>query len=546
MQKRWVVASEEIAESRANIREVLLNNRGIKERDEFFSPPEPVGLLDRLPAYFPDLDLKQLAKATERIRKAISSGEKITVWGDYDVDGICATAVLWQTLHGLGADVLPHIPDRFKEGYGLNSMGIEKLAREGRSLIITVDSGITAREEAAAAKKAGVDLIITDHHLKPKLLPEAFAIVHTTELCGTGIAWLLSSQIETNSLKLETGLDLVAIATVADLQPLLGVNRALVKRGFEVLTALKRPGLAALAEAAGLKPGNLGSYAAGWVLGPRINAAGRLRHGIEALRLLCTPDLAQARQLAQLLNSVNAERQALTVHTFDHAKGLVKGSDGLIVIHHDSWHEGIIGLVAGKIVEEYGRPAIVIAQGKEFSKGSARSVNGINIVEVLRSQERWLKDVGGHEAAAGFTILSANIEKFAESIRRESRSLLENFDPRPILKIDLPLPIDRIDLKFLKELEEFAPHGVGNSEPVFVDWGVRILGKKRVGRSRQHLKLTLERGLEALWFGVPGEEPALDQPVALAYTPQIESWQGMEKAVLRVRDLKEAGPALGG
>ncbi|MDP1710560.1 MAG: DHHA1 domain-containing protein, partial [candidate division WWE3 bacterium] len=366
---------------------------------------------------------------------------------------------------------------------------------------------------------------------------------------------------------LNTSLDLVAIATVADLQPLLGANRALVKRGFEVLNELKRPGLAALVEAAGLKPGGLGSYAAGWVLGPRINAVGRLRHGIEALRLLCTSDSTKAHQLAQVLNSTNAQRQALTAHTFDHAKGLVDGKDDLIVVYHDSWHEGIIGLVAGKIVEEYGRPAVVIAKGKEFSKGSARSVNGINIVEVLRSQEGLLEDVGGHEAAAGFTIKSANLEKFVGSLRRETRSLLANLDPRPVLKIDLPLPIDRIDPKLAWELEEFAPYGVGNPEPVFVDWGVRVLGKKRVGRERQHLKLSLEPGrrpegalpgglegvqsctpLEAIWFSQPkageprahaqGGEPALDQLVSIAYTPQIERWNGKEKVVLKIRDLK--------
>lgn len=548
MQKRWVMASDSIAESNSRIREVLLNNRGIKEQKDFFSPPEPTDLINRLPVYFPDLDLKQLAKAIGRIRKAISSGEKITVWGDYDVDGVCATAVLWQTLHGLGADVLPYIPDRFKEGYGLNSAAIERLARDGRSLIITVDSGITAREESEAAKKAGVDLIITDHHLLPKILPKAFAIVHTTELCGTGVAWLLASKLSPKPYSLDPSLDLVAIATVADLQPLLGANRSLVRTGFEVLNKLERPGLAALAEIAGLKPGTLGSYAAGWVFGPRINAVGRLKHGIEALRLLCTTDPARASRLAQVLNRVNAERQELTVHTFDHAKELVDGKlaspagrDELIVVYHDRWHEGIIGLVAGRIAEEYGRPAIVIAQGKEFSKGSARSVNGINMVEVLRSQESLLKDVGGHEAAAGFTIKSANLEKFVKSVRRESRPLLANLDPRPLLKIDLPLPIDRINLKLLEELEEFSPYGVGNPEPVFVDWGVRVLGKKRVGRTRQHLKLVLLGGLEAIWFGVKGDEPSFDQPVSLSYTPQIELWQGREKVVLRVQDLKSAG-----
>jgi single-stranded-DNA-specific exonuclease len=409
-------------------------------------------------------------------------------------------------------------------------------------LIITVDSGITAVEEADLIRELGADLIITDHHLKPNKLPEAYAIVHTTALCGTGISWLLASNLS-NPSNLSNSLDLVAIATVADLQPLLGVNRSLVKEGFKVLNKLDRPGLAALVEVAGLKPGNLGSYAVGWVLGPRINAVGRVRQGIEALRLLCTPNLTQARHLAHVLNLANAERQELTVHTFDHAKGLVEDGDGLIVVYHDSWHEGIIGLVAGKIVEEYGRPAVVISKGKEFSKGSARSVNGLNIVEILRAESGLLEDVGGHEAAAGFTIKTAHLEKFVESVRRQAHSLLADLDPRPVLKIDLPLPIDRIDAQLVAELGKFDPHGIGNPEPVFVDWQARILGKKKVGKASQHLKLSLHasggRGYEAIWFRAGEIKLDRGQTVALAYTPEIERWQGKEKITLRIRDLKE-------
>src|SRR3990170_6263830 len=428
MKKRWEFLNKSEVRSQESLVETLLKNRNITDRESFFNPPNPSDLVTQLPSYLPDLDQEQLQKATERIKIAIEKREKIIVWGDYDVDGICATAVLWQTLYGLGAKVLPHIPDRFEEGYGLGSEKIKKLAEEGCRLIITVDSGITAVAEANLIKELGADLIITDHHLKPRKLPKAHAIVHTTALCGTGIAWLLASQLSTSEVArsgdsravqlLTNSLDLVAIATVADLQPLLGANRSLVKTAFEVLNKLERPGLLALAEIAGLKPGTLGSYAAGWVFGPRINAVGRLKHGIEALRLLCTTDPTRAHQLAQVLNRVNTERQELTVHTFDHAKGLVEGEEGLIVIHHDSWHEGIIGLVAGKIVEEYGRPAIVISQGKDFSKGSARSVNGLNIMDVLRGAGKLLEDVGGPPAAAGFTKKTKKLEDFKKPARK--------------------------------------------------------------------------------------------------------------------------------
>src|SRR3989344_3701016 len=481
MKKRWELVSDRKPDNREEIKRTLLGNRGIKNQEEFFTPPKPSDLIAQSAKYFSDLDQDQLNRAVSRIKTAIQKGEKIIVWGDYDVDGICATAVLWQTLYGLGAKALPHIPDRFEEGYGLGAAAIKKLVGEGCRLIITVDSGITAGAEANLIKELGADLIITDHHLKPRKLPKAYAIVHTTALCGTGIAWLLASQLPPQPYSLDPSLDLVAIATVADLQPLLGANRSLVRSGFEVLNRLERPGLLALAEIAGLKQGTLGSYAAGWVFGPRINAVGRLKHGIEALRLLCTTDPTRAHQLAQVLNRVNTERQELTVHTFDHAKGLVEEGDGLIVVYHDSWHEGIIGLVAGRIVEEYGRPASAVSQGKDFSKGSARSVNGLNIVEVLRAEEDLLEDVGGHAAAAGFTIKTQNFEEFVRRIRRNTAPLLTKLDPRPLLTMDARLPLEMVDLALVKELHRFAPHGVGNPEPVFLAEGVEVIQVKKIG-----------------------------------------------------------------
>lgn len=542
MEKRWEILDKSVFRGADSVVDALLKNRGIKDRDAFFNPPRPDQLVLQLKSSFPDLDLKQLQRAVQRIKEAISAGEKITIWGDYDVDGISATALLWQSLRNLGAEVLPYIPDRFGEGYGLNSEGVRKLKEGGTNLIITVDSGITAVEEAKLARSIGVDLIITDHHLLPQNLPPAFAIVHTDHLCGTGIAWLLATQLATSNLELETSLDLVAVATVADLQPLLGVNRSLVKYGLEVLNRLQRPGLAALVEVSGLKPGSLGTYAAGWVLGPRINAVGRIRLGIEALRLLCTADRTRARQLAQVLNRANVERKALTVHTFDHAKGLVEGEKGLIVVYHDSWHEGIIGLVAGKMVEEYGRPAIVIARGEEFSKGSARSVNGLNIVDFLRTQERLLEDVGGHAAAAGFTVKTKNLDKLVSVLRKETWEPLSQLDPRPVVKIDLRLPLEHLSVGLVKELGKFAPHGVNNPDPIFLAEAVEVISEKRVGRERQHLKLMLKHRrmlMEAIWFGVE-DKLALGrgQTVSLAYTPEIEDWEGKERVVLKVRDLK--------
>jgi single-stranded-DNA-specific exonuclease len=581
VEKKWQILNKSGVSNQESVVKILLKNRGIKNREAFFNPPEPSYLITQLPSYLPDLDRKQLQRAVERVESAVSNGEKIAIWGDYDVDGITATAILWSALGGpggLGAETLPYIPDRFTEGYGLSEKGIRRLADRGIKLIITVDSGITAREETACANSLGIDVVVTDHHLKPKELPPAYAVVHTDNLCGAGIAWLLASRLTANSEWLMAALDLVAIATVADLQPLLGVNRGLVKYGFEVLNRNKRPGLAALAEVAGLKPGNLGSYAAGWVLGPRINAIGRIGlpsgatadtggptklslafgGGMEALRLLCTQDEVKARQLAHLLEKANKERRALTVETFNHAKGLLDQSScpagQLVVLYHDSWHEGIIGLVAGKLVEECGRPAVVIAKGEEFSKGSARSVNGFNILEALRDCSDLLEDVGGHEAAAGFTVLNENLERLTESLRRKTAKALENLDSRPVLKIDAELPLQQIDHDLVATLEKFEPCGLGNPQPVFTARGVNVLEERKVGRQKQHLKLSVSPGFEAIWFG-HGEDGgfSLGEEVSLVYTPEIDRWDGpgrkaedprhtmsgKEKLTLKIHDLKK-------
>jgi single-stranded-DNA-specific exonuclease len=563
--KKWKILNKSIASSQESVIEVLLENRGVKDREAFFDPPKPERLIARLSGYLPDLDLEQLDRAIARLQSAIASGEKIAIWGDYDVDGVTATAILWQALAELGVKATPYIPNRFTEGYGVGDEGVKRLKEKGISLLVTVDSGITAIEEVELANSLGIDVIVTDHHLKPKKLPSALATVHTINLCGAGIAWLLSSKLVTSHSPASPAggplvtslLDLVAIATVADLQPLTGANRILASHGFEVLNRNDRPGLAALVESAGLKPGDLGSYAAGWVLGPRINAVGRIggkadsgEGAIEALRLLCASSVAKARELAQLLESANKKRQVLTAEIFDQARSLVGSSmscpsDQLIVVYDDDWHEGVIGLVAGKLAEECGRPAVVIAKGDEscpsgrrVSKGSARSVNGFNILEALRSHADLLEDVGGHAGAAGFTVANNKLERFVEALRRETTVELEKLDPRPVLKIDMELPLRDLTRDLVMELAKFEPCGLGNPEPIFVANEVNVLGERQVGRRKQHLKLSVSPGFEAIWFN-HGEDSGftLGEEISFAYTPQLDRWNGKEKVTLRIRDL---------
>jgi len=556
MDKKWqVVKRLQTTAGRVDettVINTLLENRAIKDPDYFFKPPKVEEILDGLDTFFLDLNINQLKKASKRVKKALTNGEKVAIWGDYDVDGICSTAVLWQVLHDLGVNVTPYIPDRFSEGYGLNTEGIKKLKDNGVRLIITVDSGITAAEEVASAVDLGIDVIVTDHHIKPKNLPKAHSIVHTTNLCGTGVAWVLSAQLAKSKRKVTQLLDLVAIATVADMQPLTGANRSLVKEGFKVLNRLERPGLAALVEASHLEKGSLGSYAAGWILGPRINAVGRageisggLTLNLEALRLLCTNNITQARELAHVLSAANLKRRSLTESVMEAALTKVEGK-GLIVVFEDGWHEGVIGLVAGRLVTEYGRPAVVIAKGEEFSKGSARSINGLDILKVLRENKNLLEDVGGHEAAAGFTVRNENLDQFISDLKSSTREAISRLDPRPILKIDMELPLDNLTYSLVNALEDFKPYGMGNPEPLFVAWNVDVISSRFVGKDKTHLKLNLAPGFEAIWFGAlkklerQGRSGRLSRGdrVSVVFAPNREKWKGKEKLVLKITDLK--------
>jgi len=544
---RSTIATRVGRDSQESVVETLLKNRKIKDREVFFNPPAPGYLVTQLPSYLPDLDLEGLHKAVERIKRAITSKEKIVIWGDYDVDGVCATAILWQAITDLGGEVLPYIPDRFTEGYGLNRQGIEKLVSQGTNLMLTVDTGVVAYEEIEFAHSLGLDVIVTDHHLKSDRSLSAYAIVHTTSLCGAGVAWVLASQLN-NQIRLPDGqateslnnhLDLVAIATIADIQSLLGANRSLVRAGLEILNKAQRPGIAALTRVASLKLGEIGSWGVGWVLAPRINAIGRMEKGIEALRLLLTKNEVEAGGLAHKLDEANVRRHALTVDTLEHAKTMVVDGE-IIVVYDDSWHEGIIGLVAGRLVEEYGRPAVVIAKGEKISRGSARSVNGINIVELLRSVPNdLLADVGGHEAAAGFTLATDKLEQFVSSLKEKSTGIFKNQDMRPLLKIDCVLPLDKVDLELLEKIARFEPFGIGNPEPVFLAEQALVIKEERVGKEKQHLKLRLSPSFEALWFG-RGDQPPFSpgEEVDLVYTPKIDRFNGRKKITLRVHDLR--------
>lgn len=512
--------------------EQLLSNRGIKtakQKDRFFNP----GLAD----YQKEIKIPGIKKAKGRVLEAIKNQELIVVYGDYDVDGICAAAILYHGLTSIGAKVLPYIPHREKEGYGLSKFGIDQVLQKQAKLIISVDCGIVAYDAAEYTKEKGVDLIITDHHQVGEKLPASYCIVHSTLMCGAAVAWCLVKQL-TPKKDVDDLLDFVAVATVCDLIPLVGINRFFVKRGLQLLNETGRIGWQALFSECSIAPGNLGVFEIGFVIGPRLNAIGRLDYALDALRLLCTKDLLKARKIAQILCQANDQRKQLTQDAVMEAKAMLTKplSSQILVLSSKNWIPGIIGLVAGKIAEEYGIPTIAISEGSEFSKGSARSVNGLNIVETIRYCADILIDVGGHKAAAGFTIPTENVEQFKWKIKKAIPVDYQAEDPT--LQIDAQVSVSRLNKKLAKELEAFEPCGLRNPTPVLMSKGVTVKEVKGVGENR-HLKLNLD-GVDAIAFGMGDMLPVIKQGqlIDVAYNLEIDNFNGYEKLQLKIKDLK--------
>jgi len=520
---------------------VLLKNRGIKSKrgkDEFFKPSLP----DKMSVKSLGLSAREISKAINRIKKAKEKKEKVIVFGDYDADGVCATAILWENLYGLRLDVLPYIPGRFSEGYGLKKGSVKTLIEKYKNLglIITVDNGIVANEAVNEANKLGIDVIITDHHQPGGKRPKAYSVIHTTKIGGAGIAWIfareISAKLRATSHKLQNSLELAAIGTIADQLPLKGANRSFAKYGLIELSKTKRPGLLALFKQARINTdpdGQIKTYDINFVIAPRINAMGRLEHAIDSLRLLCTKSEEKAIDLSYLLGKTNVKRQKIVEEVVTHAKGIAEGRtwEGVIVIHHESYHEGVIGLAASKLVDTFYRPVIVIAKGGKYSKASARSIPGFNIIQAIKEFDEMLLDGGGHPMAAGFTIETKNLLTFIKKLDKSSSSLLTKDLLQKKQNIDLELNFSQINPKLAKEILLFEPFGIGNSTPVFVTFGVSVLNSRTVGMEGRHLKLILEQGgkvFDAIAFNfgdfylklIPGGL------IDLAYTIEENIWNG--------------------
>lgn len=526
---KWDILSKKQVDNLGDLLPILLDNRGIKTKEE-----KEDFLVPKLPDEF-DLDFY---KAITLIKKAIKTKTQIIVYGDYDADGICATAIMWEALNSLKAEAMPFIPMREVEGYGISKDGVDSiLAKYKPGLIIVVDSGIVAHEAIDYAKKKGFQVIVVDHHEKPKTLPKANVIVHTTKLCAAGIAYFLAKKLLGKNFEIGSLLELAAIATVTDMMTLQGINRSIVRYGLESLNKSKRPGLKAILETAAIE--KIGVYEIGFMIGPRLNASGRIDSALTALRLLCTHDPEKAKTWAAALNDVNQERQLMTAQMTESAKALTKhkDEDRIIIVQDESFHQGIIGLIAGKLTDKYYLPSIVISRREGISKASARSITGFNIIEAIRKMDNLLINAGGHPMAAGFTIQTEKIGIFIESISAYAKENIKEEMLERKLRIDAPLPLDILTLELYKHISQLEPYGNGNPEPVFSATGT-VDSVRTVGAEGKHLKLTID-GMSAIAFnqGNLFLKIRTGDKISFAYSLALDTYNGGNKLQLKIKDI---------
>lgn len=562
--KRWHIRPPAPAEHLARFPDLppilvqVLYHRGLCE------PADVRAFLDGSIPYGDPFRLRGMHAAVTRLRRAIQRGELIAIYGDFDVDGVTATALLVQTLSSLGARVRPYIPHRVDEGYGLNSWALEELAKAGIQIVLTVDCGVRSIEEALVAQRLGLDLIITDHHTPGDQLPTACAVVNPRQpgcrygydgLAGVGLAFKLAQALlrvqkqvplplQRIVLAEDDLLDLVALGTVVDMAPLVGENRMLVQRGLRRLNQPHRPGLISLMQVAGIQPGQINGESLSFVIGPRLNAAGRLEHALSAYELLMCQSLEEAGELARKLDEQNRRRQELTQATLDSARTQIEAQlpdARLLFVAGEDYLPGIVGLVASKLTEEYYRPAVVVEVGPEQSRGSARSIPEFNIVQALDACADLLIRHGGHARAAGFTILTKDLLALQARLQALAAEQLRDVDLMPSLEIDAELPLRQGMWSVHEALSRLAPFGTGNPAPLLLTRGAIVRERRVVGNN--HLKLLLSDGLavwDAIAFRQAGWLTDLPRRIDVVYTLEVNEWNGEKQLQLNVQDLRPA------
>ena len=516
--------------------------------------------------------LKDLPDAVQRIRLAIRRRECIAIYGDFDVDGVTSSVVLSKVLDALGARYISYIPHRIDEGYGLNKQAIKLLHDKGCSLLVTVDCGIRSVEEVAYARHLGMDVVLTDHHSIGAGLPPANAVVNPKreddrypfkDLAGVGVSYKLAQGLlraERNvplhrgkaGLGEEDLLDLVALGTVADIVPLLGENRYLVTKGLERLNDPRRPGLVAMMEEAGVKLGQVTAMTIGFVLGPRLNAAGRLDTARLSYELLYTERMERAVELAAQLGALNRQRQEKTRRSTDKAREQIIEGDPdapILLVSSPEFHRGIVGLIASRLAEEFYRPALVARREETFTYGSARSIPAFHITHALDRVKHLLHRYGGHAAAAGFTVRTDRLDDLKNALLSVAEEEYTEEEWTPKVQIDAPLPFPAINLDLYQEVAKMEPFGEGNPKPVFCAGNVRVQSARPVGKDGSHLKLFLEQqgvrvGAIAFRRGdLAGQIPSV---VDVAFNLSLNEWNGKRTLELLVLDIQPVGSGCAG
>jgi len=548
--KKWVVKGS--YKENSDVVPTLLQNRGVRddEKEEFLNPPPIADYLKKMPGDFKE----SLKKAREEILNAVSQSRPIIIHGDYDADGICATAILYKTLtQTLGYNKVAYfIPNRFDHGYGLSKESVGEMAkltseRFGVSggLIITVDCGITAEKEVIkSAHKQGFKLIITDHHQRRNENPKAEVVLWNDSVVGAGVALVLAIIL---GLRDDQLISLAGIATVTDLAPLKGFNRALVKKSLAILNTKPPQGIKSLLDASGRSNGKVYVYDLGYIIGPRLNASGRLDSAYDSLKLLLEDDKTELIKIAQKLNAVNLERQGMTQKMFDlannrHCERSEAIHNKVIIIASSEFHEGVIGLVASKLTQKYYKPAIAISINGDTIKGSARSVLGLNIIEMLRHFEDRFTSLGGHPMAAGFSLKKDSLEQFTADFIKYTEETVSSDLLVPQLTIDLEIPLSLVNTDLLKEVDQLRPYGIGNPEPLFLSRDAGVAGADFVGKDGSHLSLKLFDGqntykailFDAKNLGVLGFD--LGTKIDVVYTTSLKEYNGKFSVDLIIKD----------
>ncbi len=543
----------------------LLLNRGVND------PKRAIAFLEARMSSLHDPELLPGAvEAADRIRRAMDERRRIVIYGDYDVNGVCGTSILWSCLRLAGCrDVSYYIPHRVEEGYGVNGEALRRLAADNpNALIVTVDCGISAVKEAELAHELGVELIVTDHHTIGPILPRADVIVHprlpgsrypTGDLCGAGVAFKVAWQVckgfgdgkrASPHLRdyLVRAMGLVALATIADVVPLSDENRVMVRHGLAGIAGDPSVGLRALMEVSGcLEKKRLTSGTVGFVLGPRINAAGRLERAMRAVEMLTTEDAALAREIAAELNECNSRRQEIERKIVEEAKAIIDGwgdaaDRGGIVLGSKFWHAGVIGIVASRLVDAYHRPTVVLAIGEAHAQGSARSIPGFDLYQAIEGCAELLQTFGGHAAAAGLKIVEEKLPAFARLFDERCRNALTPEQLEKVLIIDAEVPLGVLSLRVLEEMDKLEPFGIGNPKPVLMASQLHVVGEPRiVGDRKNHLQLRLKQGdvvMKAIGWNLAERAKALaaGSICSIVFQPSINEWNNRREVQLEIRD----------